>query len=283
MPQKNDSNSELRNHYVQGNPGERIIEALKAAGKDIDRLTPEELAPIDEFHTLGRQATLELARLAGLAPGMLVLDVGSGLGGPSRCLAATFGCRVTGVDLLEEYCAIAEMLARRAGLCDLVDYRRADALDLPFIDSQFDIVWTQHALMNIEDKAACCRELNRVLKPGGRLAMFDVFKSFVSDAPIHFPVPWARTPETSFLIHADEMCRILSDAGFSVTARQDITDAALETFTKLEARVRKNGLPPLGTHVLLGPEFETMLSNQLKNFQEDLIKVVQVVAVKSPR
>ena len=223
MPQKNDLNSELRNHYVQGNPGERIIEALKAAGKDIDRLTPEELAPIDEFHTLGRQATLELARLAGLAPGMLVLDVGSGLGGPSRCLAATFGCRVTGVDLLEEYCAIAEMLARRAGLCDLVDYRRADALELPFIDSQFDIVWTQHTTMNIEDKAACCRELNRVLKPGGRLAMFDVFKSSASDAPIHFPVPWARTPETSFLVHADEMNRLLSDNGFSVTVRQDIS------------------------------------------------------------
>ncbi len=278
---QNDLYAELKRHYVKPHLSDRILEALKNAGKDTDHLTPEDLAPIDEFHTLGRMATLQLAKLAGIARGMHVLDVGCGVGGPSRCLAGAVGCRVTGVDLLEEYCSAAEMLARRVGLDRLVDYRRGDALALPFPDAGFDVVWTQHAAMNIADKPALYRELHRVLKAGSVLAFFDVLA--VSAGPLHFPVPWARAPEMSFLVSPDELRGHLEAAGFSLVAWEDITRTALDIFTKLEHKIRVQGLPPLGTHVLLGPEFGSMAVNQLRNFRENRIAVAQIVARKASR
>ena len=276
---EDDLQAKLERHYVNGDLSERILEALKKAGKDVDHLTPEDLAPIDEFHTLGRLATLELIKLAGIAPDMQVLDVGCGVGGPSRCIARTIGCRVTGVDLLEEYCAAAEMLARRSGLDHLVNYCQGNALALPLSREGYDVVWTQHTAMNISDKTALYRELDRVLKPGGVLAIFDVLAA--SEGPLHFPVPWARTPETSFLLSEDEMRRCLTEAGFDVTVWKDATRSALDIFAKLEQKVRKDGLPPLGTHILLGPDFESMLLNQLRNFQENRIAAVQIICRKS--
>jgi len=279
MQQKEEFDAALKQHYVQGDLSERILKALKDAGKDIDRLTPEDLAPIDEFHTLGRMATLELAKLAGIEPGMHVLDVGCGVGGPSRCLAGTIGCRVTGVDLMQEYCAAAEVIAQSVKLSHLVDYQRADALALPFSDSVYDVVWSQHTAMNIEDKTALYRELNRVLKPGGILAIFDVLA--LSEEPIHFPVPWSRTPETSYLISPEELRCHLAATGFSISAWKNTTEKALDVFTRLEQKVSKGGLPSLGTQILLGPVFESMILNQVRNFQERRIAVVQIVARKT--
>jgi ubiquinone/menaquinone biosynthesis C-methylase UbiE len=139
---------------------------------------------------------------------MRVLDVGSGLGGPARCIAGEFGCRVTGVDLTDEYVRAAAMLAERVGLSNLVTYHQGDALDLPFPEATFDVVWTQHTAMNIRDKAALYREMFRVLTPGGALAIYDILAGPVT--PVHFPVPWARVPETSFLITPDELHRFLN-------------------------------------------------------------------------
>ena len=94
----------------------------------------------------------ELARLTGLHEGMHVLDVGSGLGGPARTLAAEFGCRVTGRDLTEEFCRAAVMLTVRVGLQDRITFQHGSALDLPFEEATFDVVWTQGVFMNIADK-----------------------------------------------------------------------------------------------------------------------------------
>lgn len=154
-------------HYTRSGLGDLILAALERAGKNLNRLTPEDLAPIDEFHIRGRTATLELARAAKVDATKRVLDVGSGVGGTSRCLAREFGCRVTGIDLTEEYCSAAAMLSDRTGLGELVDYRHGDATSLPFPDASFDIVWTEHAAMNIPDKPRLYQEMYRVLKPGG--------------------------------------------------------------------------------------------------------------------
>ena len=174
MSQLSTLNEKIRQHYATPDLGTQILLALENAGKDINDLKPEDLAPVDEFHIRGREATLELAGEVGLGPNMHVLDVGSGLGGSSRCIAGEFGCRVTGIDLTDEYCRTAPMLAERVGLSNLVTYRQGDALDLPFQDASFDVVWTQHAAMNIRDKATLYREMFRVLKAGGALAIYEI-------------------------------------------------------------------------------------------------------------
>jgi MPBQ/MSBQ methyltransferase len=130
----------VADHYKKRALGDAILAALKAAGKDIERLTPDDLAPVDEFHSGGRNATVRLAQLAGITGSERVLDVGCGIGGPSRYLASTFGCRVTGLDLTQEFIALAGVLAQRTRLADRVTYRQGNALELPFADASFDLV-----------------------------------------------------------------------------------------------------------------------------------------------
>lgn len=265
-------------HYTRSDLGSLILAALEKAGKNLDRLTPEDLAPIDEFHIRGRAATLELARAASVDSTKRVLDVGSGVGGTSRCLAREFGCRVTGIDLTDEYCRVAAMLSGRIGLAELVDYRQGDATNLPFPDASFDIVWTEHVAMNIPDKPKLYREMYRVLKPGGTLAIYDILAG--PSGPVLFPVPWARTPESSFLATPDELRSLLEEAGFNIATWSDTTDAARAWFVALAEKIRKEGMPPLGFHLLLGSDFAAMAQNQRRNLEEARIVLAQVVANK---
>ena len=276
MSTPNQVNESIQEHYARSDLGKIILAALEKAGKDTNRLTPEDLAPIDEFHIRGRAATLELARAASVDSTKRVLDVGSGVGGTSRCLAREFGCHVTGIDLTDEYCRAAAMLSARIGLGELVDYRQGDATNLPFPDHLFDIVWTEHVAMNIPDKPRLYREMYRVLKPGGTLAIYDILAG--PSGPVLFPVPWARTPESSFLATPDELRKLLEESGFKVTAWSDTTDVARAWFVSLAEKIRKEGLPPLGFHVLLGPDFQAMAQNQQRNLEEGRIVLAQVVA-----
>ncbi len=271
-------NEAVQTHYGRPEVGSIILAALEKAGKALDQLKPEDLAPVDEFHIRGRAATLELARAAGLDANKHVLDVGSGIGGTSRCLAMEFGCRVTGIDLTDEYCRAAEMLSSKVGLADLVDYRQGDATNLPFDDGVFDVVWTEHVAMNIPDKTRLYGEMHRVLKPGGTLAIYDVLAG-PSEAVL-FPVPWARTPDTSFLVEPDELRKLLEDAGFTIADWSDTTEAAHEWFMALADKIRKEGFPLLGFHLLMGPDFREMAQNQGRNLQEGRIVLGQVVAKK---
>lgn len=265
-------------HYTRPELGGAILAALEQAGKDLDRLTPEDLAPIDEFHIRGRVATLELARAANLDATKHVLDVGSGIGGTSRCLAREFGCRVTGIDLTEEYCRAAAMLSDRTGLAALVEYRQGDATNLPFPDASFDVVWTEHVAMNIPDKARLYGEMHRVLKPGGTLAIHDILAG--PSGPVVFPVPWARTAESSFLATPEQLRELLESAGFTVATWSDTTDVARAWFVRLAEKIRKDGLSPLGFHVLLGSDFSAMAQNQRRNLEEGRIALAQVIATK---
>ena len=271
-------NQNIQQHYARRDLGNLILAALEKAGKDINRLVPEDLAPVDEFHIRGRAATLELARAAGIDSTKQVLDVGSGVGGSSRCLAREFSCRVTGIDLTDEYCRVATMLSERIGLSALVSYRQGDALNLPFADDAFDVVWTEHAAMNIPNKLRLHREMYRVLKPGGTLAIYDILAG--PSGPVLFPVPWARLPETSFVVTPGELRTLLDQAGFRIVDWTDTTDAARAWFVSLAEKIRKDGLPTLGFHVLLGPDFKDMAQNQRRNLDEGRIVLAQVVAKK---
>lgn len=276
----NQVNQTIQTHYGRPDVGSVILTALEKAGKNLASLTPEDLAPVDEFHIRGRAATLELAQAAGIDASKRILDVGSGIGGTSRCLAKEFGCRVTGIDLTDEYCRVATMLSAKVGLAELVDYRQGDATHLPFDDEVFDVVWTEHVAMNIPDKPRLYQEMHRVLKPGGTLAIYDILEGPRGD--VLFPVPWARTPDTSFLVQPNELRSLLERAGFTISAWHDSTEAACAWFTSLAEKIRKEGLPPLGFHLLLGSDFQTMAQNQGRNLQEGRIVLVQVIAKKLP-
>jgi SAM-dependent methyltransferase len=255
----------VETHYTRDHLGEAILAALKAAGKDLDHLTPDDLAPVDEFHGGQRPATVRLAELVGFTGTERVLDVGSGLGGPSRYLAWHYGCRVSGVDLTAEFVRVAEMLTRLTGLVDKVDYRQGNALSLPFESDSFDVAWSQNAAMNIADRDRVYREMCRVLRSGGKLALQEVAAG--PGGPPHYPVQWARTSGISFLFSQEATREALEAAGFRVLVWQDTTKTALEA---AQARARNAGgpAPILGTHLIIGADWQAMFRNSARNLEE---------------
>jgi SAM-dependent methyltransferase len=261
-------------HYGQPGLLDRILAALQRDGKDTGTLTPEDLAPIDQFHIGGRPATLDLARLAGLQPGMRVLDAGGGIGGPARTLAAEFGCHVTVLDLTEEFCRTGEALTARTGLADRVTFRHGSALAIPFPDASFDVAWTQHSTMNIQDKGRLYAELHRVVRPGGRLALHEIMAG--ATQPVHFPVPWAEEPAISFLLPAAQMRALIAAAGFAELAWLDTADAALEFFRRRAAAPAAD-VPALGLELLIGPRTAERMGNVRRNLEEGRIAVVQAM------
>ncbi len=161
----------LEVHYSAQDIEARILAALRVAGLNPEqRLSPEELGALDHFHTGGLRASLVLQELAQIRAEDRVLDIGAGLAGPARLLAASLGCRVDCIDLSPDYCAGATLLNRLTGLDDRIEVHKGSALDLPFPDASFDAVWMQNVGMNIADKRKLYAEVYRVLKPGGRFA-----------------------------------------------------------------------------------------------------------------
>ena len=265
-------------HYGRGQILDSILRALRQAGKDLGRLAPADLAPVDEFHIRGREATIELAARASLRPGLRVLDVGCGLGGSARYLAAQHRCQVVGIDLTQEYVDTASALAAMVGLERMVEFRQASALEIPFERDSFDVVWTEHVQMNIADKQAFYAEIARVLVPRGRLLFHDIFRG--KGGPLWFPVPWSEDGSISFLASPDAVRDLLAALGFSLHEWEDKSQQSLEWFAAASDRLASTAPPPLGLHLLMGDNAKTKFQNNIRNLRERRFVVFQAVAEK---
>jgi SAM-dependent methyltransferase len=211
----------IKDHWERDGLSQVICEALIASGKSLDALTIEDLAPFDQFHGGGKGFTLRLARLADLQPGMKILDVGGGLGGPARTLAVEFGCHVTVIDLTESYVQAGVMLTELMHLQDRVTHQVGNALELPFEDYSFDAVWTQNSGMNIEDKEKLYTEIHRILRPNGLLATQEPMSG--PNQPPVFPVMWSRDGTGHFLRTPEEMRILIELTGFKTRKWDDVT------------------------------------------------------------
>lgn len=265
----------IQEHYADAGFANRLWSALEGAGLDRHRLTTYDLRPLDEFHLRGRQGTVELLELARFMPNDHILDVGSGIGGPARYIASTAGVRVSGIDLTEAYCDVANELAVSTGLAHQVRFHPGDALNLPFDPLVFDGVWMQHVNMNIADKGALFRELYGVCRPGARLALHEVV---AGEGESYFPVPWARELEFSHLVSADTLQTCWEAAGFETEVLIDDSAKTGAWLVDMQAKAEA-GMPPLGIHLLIGDHFAEFFGNLRRGILEGKVRVIMATAV----
>lgn len=254
-------------HYTQGNIYDTIIALLQKAGIDTAKITRKDIAAVDEFHIGGQPMTRELAQQAALKPGMRILDIGCGLGGPCRLFAEEYGCKATGIDITAEFIDAAKKFSQLTGLDKGTNFVQGNATDLPFDNDSFDVAWTQHAQMNIAGKKKFYSEIKRVLVPGGRFVYYDVFSSGNQD--IYLPVPWAEDANQNHLITTGELKELLSDIGLRPISTTDHTSKSIADFEK----ILQEGLPALGTHLMMGNSAIEKLRNVMRNLSEKKIVV----------
>ena len=264
-----DANNSQTNDDYWGRDGLAlaIFDALAASGKNLDALTIDDLSPMDHFHGGGKEVTVRLARLAGLTPGLRVLDVGGGLGGPARTLAVEFGCHVTVVDLTESYVHAAGEITGRLGLGERVSHHVGNALELPFNEGAFDVVWTQNSGMNIANKERLYVGFHRVLRPGGLLALQEPMAGPVQ--PPIFPLMWAVAETTSFLRTPVEMRSMIEDAGFRTRSWDELKANALQSNTTAPTHTIQN--------LVMGDALAAIRLSDQRNRDEERIVNVQAV------
>jgi ubiquinone/menaquinone biosynthesis C-methylase UbiE len=269
----------IESHYRRDGIFESILAALQTMGIEPDAVIGKDLAAVDAFHVGGRDATIELSDRLALKPGTRVLDVGCGLGGSARFLAAERHCRVTGVDLTAEYIDVAKRLAQLLNLGEVTDFRQCSALGLPFPDHSFDVVWTEAVQMNIADKQGFYSEIARVLSLEGRFAFHDIFQG--EGGELHYPVPWANERSISSLTTPDAVHDILRKLQFNIRVWEDKSQHALKWLASAVARSKAARPVPLGLHLLMGETTEAKLQNNIRNLAERRFVVVQGIAEKS--
>lgn len=277
MPDYGHDQEDVARHYTQGGLTDAIRSALQALGKTPDAITVDDLAPVDEFHIGGRQASEDFLDQLSLAGETHVLDIGCGLGGAARFAADRYGCRVTGVDLTPEFVETGRELTKWVGLDDRITHHRASALSMPFDDAAFDAAYMLHVAMNIADKAGLFREVHRVLRPGAHFAVFDVMRT--GDGPLSYPVPWAETDATSAVGEPAQYRRLLEEAGFAVMSERNRRKFALDFFEQIRARSEAStGKPALGLHLLMGRNTPDKLQNMVANISAGLVAPVELIA-----
>jgi ubiquinone/menaquinone biosynthesis C-methylase UbiE len=267
----------IRRIYGTEALGDKLLDSLAAAGCNIAKLSTADLIAFDELHIMGKEATLALGRQAGIHAGMHVLDIGCGVGGPARSLAENFGCRVVGVDLSESFISAAATLTSRVGLAPQVAFQYGDALELPFEAGCFDVAVMIHLSMNIRDKNSLFQEAHRVLRPGGRLALWEVCRGA---GEIIFPVPWADNAAFSYVVAMDDMVSLLTRSGFEKVEWEDATSQAGD-WVRQRVRAAGKSAPARKTPDLdlILPDFRRKRANISKNLLQGTLRILKAVAI----
>jgi ubiquinone/menaquinone biosynthesis C-methylase UbiE len=272
---RDEQSSTVVSHYSHGELLAAILRGLAAMGKPTDPIDSDDLAAGDEFHIGGRAATAALFDQVDWRPGMHVLDVGSGIGGPARYLARHRHAQVTGVDLTPEFVEVAGELTRRCGLANKVDFQVGNALELPIPDSAIDAVCLLHVGMNIEDKARLFAEVRRVLRAGGWFAIYDVMQ--VGTGEIDYPVLWSRDANASFVAEPQTYRQLLIQAGFGIQHARDRRESSIEFFSRLRTSWT-DGPPPLSPHIVIGPDFATKIANVVAAMRRSLLAPTEIIS-----
>jgi len=271
------SNPEVSTYYSRGNLLDRLNAALANDGVDPARPSIETLAPYDQFHTRGLEATEEMAALINPKPDDHILDIGSGIGGPARYFAARFGCKVTGIDLTPDFCEVARHLTHLLELEDKVEIKLGNALAMPFADATFDGAYSMNVSMNIADKAAFYREIHRVLKPGAWLVLSEIAKG--EGGSVDYPTAWAQSEQTSFLSTPDETRNGLIGAGFEVVQLRSTIDEARAFGARARAMVERGEKPPHRAIALVhGEGAKTAMANMAHALSNSCAVPVEVFA-----
>jgi ubiquinone/menaquinone biosynthesis C-methylase UbiE len=266
-------------HYASDGIADRILAALKAVrGDNMGSVTPEMLAPLDHFHGRGVKATHEIVSLLRPEPGDRLLDIGGGIGGPARWIAARFSCHVTSLDLTPEFCRAAVALNAVTGLSDHVRVVEGSATDLPFPEAAFDRAYSQNVAMNIEDKRRFYAEAFCVLRPGGILA-FSQYGAGLRGEP-HYPLPWAAGPATSFLSSMEQTRADVTAAGFEIIRFADRTEEILPDLRENRRRLQEQGLPPLGLQTLMGERIRDLQINVVRSTEEGRLTIIEALVRK---
>ncbi len=237
-----DHSAEIRvaQHYAAANLEQRILAAFKAAGKPRASITADDLSVVDEFHIGGREATEAIAAQMHLRPGMKLLDIGSGIGGPARYFASAHGCQVTGIDLTTEYVRTAQTLSTLVGVSASVQFKQGSATALPFGNDSFEGAYMFHVGMNIQDKLKLIRE--------------------------------------SFVATVDDYRQALVDAGFAIAGERERKQFAIDFFARMRQRTEQLGRQPLGLHLVMGETATLKMSNVVDGLRRGVIAPVEIIA-----
>lgn len=263
-------------HYARGDLLERLAAALLEDGADPARPTLEALAPYDQFHGRGIEATADAAAMLAIRASDHLLDVGSGIGGPARYFARRFGCRVTGIDLTAEFCTVARHLTQLLALEAQVRFEHGDALAMPFAAASFEGAYSMNVSMNIADKATLYREIRRVLKPAGWLLLSEIARG--TGAEPDYPTPWAESARTSFLATEEDTVSALAQAGFEVLRRRSTREASLEFAARSRALVARGEKPPHRAVMLIHHEFaRAAMANSARGLADGRLVPVEIL------
>lgn len=265
-------------HYGRSDLTKVLLSALEDAGIDTDNLTPLDLAPLDQFHSRGIEATRELAEILAAEADDHVLDIGCGIGGAMRLISAESGCKMTGVDLTPEFCHAGEEFNKRTGLSDRVQCHVGNALKLEFDDESFDKAYSQFAVMNIEDRAGFCAEVFRTLKPGGRFVLTEIAEG--PKGKPRYPMPWSMTEATSFVQTPEKTRTVLEKTGFDVVSMRDTKSEAIRFKQKMDQKAATGAPPKLGVHLILPNATQEILGNVLRHIEMGLALPLETVCVK---
>jgi SAM-dependent methyltransferase len=270
--------STIVDHWGRGDVYGLIVSALAKAGKSLEGLTVEDLAPVDHYHARGFAATVELADRLPIRAGDHILDIGCGLGGPARYLAQRFDCRVSGLDITESFVEAANRLTALLHMEDRVQVLLGDGQTLPYGDACFDGAYSLHVTMNVADRPRFFAEACRVLRPGAFFALTE--HGLGPEGNPHHPVPWSDDGSGAYLVAPEQTRMLLEQAGFDSIAIEEPGAKYLAGYRRAVQLAERGQLPPLGVHLLMGENAVLKMANAARNIEEGRTRPIEVICRK---